>query len=245
MITHKRLGNNGRLGNQLFQIAATIGTAIRNRDVAVFPPWSYADWFKHPITIQNIDAPTYQEPYFAFRDIGYTGDLNLEGYFQSEKYFVFCKDLIRWYFEPKNTERIKAKYGNVLSSKICSIHVRRGDYITADDYFFHCDLSYYQQGINHIPADYFLVFSDDIPWCKNAFHIFKQNFIFVEDNADIEDLFLMSMCNHHIMANSSFSWWGSWLNRSEDKIIVAPKKWFGPKYSHDTKDLYTSNMTLC
>ena len=244
MITHKRLGLNGRLGNQLFQIAVTIGTAIRNRDVAVFPPWSYADWFKHPITIKNIDAPTYQEPCFAYRDIGYQGDLNLEGYFQSEKYFVFCKALIRWYFEPKDAvaERIRAKYCNILSSKTCSIHIRRTDY-TSNANYTHCDLSYYQRGMNHVPADCFLVFSDDVEWCKNAFYAFKRNFIFVEDNTDIEDLFLMSMCNHHIIANSSFSWWGSWLNRSEDKITVAPKQWFNG--GHDTRDLYTSDMVLC
>jgi hypothetical protein len=86
----------------------------------------------------------------------------------------------------------------------------------------------------------FLIFSDDIEWCKKNFN--SDDFYFVEGNKDIEDLFLMTLCKNHIISNSSFSWWGSWLCENDKKIIIAPNRWFSEESSTIYKDVYTSNM---
>jgi hypothetical protein len=88
---------------------------------------------------------------------------------------------------------------------------------------------------------YYIIFSDDISWCKENLS-FLNNKIFIEGNTDFQDLYLMSKCKNNIIANSSFSWWGAWLNTNKDKIVIAPKKWFGISNSHlDTSDLYCNN----
>jgi hypothetical protein len=86
----------------------------------------------------------------------------------------------------------------------------------------------------------FLVFSDDMEWCKENF--IGDQFIFVEGENDVTDLWIMSYCKHNIIANSSFSWWGAWLNDYKHKIVVAPLKWFGPaKGDIKTDDIYAEN----
>ena len=100
-------------------------------------------------------------------------------------------------------------------------------------------MEYYRSAVDLIGKEkLFFIFSDDINWCKNNFD-FIENKFFIENNKDYEDLILMSLCSHNIIANSSFSWWGAWLNSNPNKIIISPKKWFGNKYNfHNTKDLY-------
>ncbi len=267
MITFKDLGHFGRIGNQLFQVASTIGIAKRNNDVAVFPKWycnytkkSISEFFKNPVdeTLSaHLNLPTYFERSFEYNMVLYSSDTNMKGYFQSEKYFKHCTDLVRHHFEPsdKITDRINEKYGDVLKENTCSIHIRRGDYLKNSIHNV-CDINYYVKAINYIKEktkiDRFVVFSDDIEWCKDYFPL---NFIFVENNlsasdvdsihrrndSDIEELFLMSFCKHNIISNSSFSWWGSWLNRNDKKIIVAPSKWFGSDEINDV-DIYIKEM---
>jgi hypothetical protein len=254
VITFKDIGHYGRLGNQLFQIASTIGIANTNNDVAVFPKWfcnytkkEMSRFFKNNITEtlpHNYPVPTYEEPAFSYNHVHYNNNVNLHGYFQSEKYFKHCEHLIRHYFQP--TDAVVAylfeKYGDVIKDKItCSIHIRRGDYVKNNVHDV-CDIAYYNRAISYIQSnaqvEKFLIFSDDIEWCKNTF---TGNYVFVEGNLDIEDLFLMSSCTHNIIANSSFSWWGSWLNTNQNKIIIAPDKWFGTP-NLDYRDVYTQNM---
>jgi hypothetical protein len=103
-------------------------------------------------------------------------------------------------------------------------------------------MKYYQEAMKHFDDDtLFVVFSDDIDWCKSVFK--GDNFIFITNEQDYVDLYLMSLCKNNIIANSSFSWWGSWLNKNEGKKVIAPSKWFGRAYSDwDTNDIYTKNM---
>ena len=106
-------------------------------------------------------------------------------------------------------------------------------------------ISYYKNALDMInPKDKkVLVFSDDLNWCQQIFQ--GNKFIFVENNIDIIDLFLMSLCNHNIIANSSFSWWGATFNKNKLKRVIAPKKWFGSYYeSYDTKDLYCDGWVI-
>ena len=91
-------------------------------------------------------------------------------------------------------------------------------------------------------CDNFLIFSDDIVWCKNNF--VGDKFIFIEGEEDYIDLWLMSLCNHNIIANSSFSWWGAWLNKNNNKTVIAPKNWFGPNKKLDPTDLYCKDWLV-
>lgn len=248
IITFKELGSYGRLANQLFQIASTIGIATRNNQQYIFPKWSYSKFFKNPIPqiekheLDKIDFKLYSEKHFHFADTTLEGDWNLFGYFQSEKYFKHCEEFIRSYFEFKEdyTRYLEEKYGKYLDGKTCSLHVRRGDYIKQRDCYL-CPVEYYRKAFHEFDGDtVFLVFSDDLNWCKQVF--VWDHFVFVEGEPDIMDLYLMSMCKNNIIANSSFSWWGAWLNKNERKKVIAPSQWLGWTLSNiKTKDLIPNN----
>ena len=131
---------------------------------------------------------------------------------------------------------LKKKYGDILKENLCSIHVRRGDYLGLPNHHPACPLEYYEEAMKQMDdSKIFLVFSDDFGWCKENFT--NSNVIFIEDNKDYIDLFLMTLCQNNIIANSSFSWWGAWLNQNENKKVIAPNKWFGKAIQHNTKDL--------
>jgi hypothetical protein len=83
--------------------------------------------------------------------------------------------------------------------------------------------------------DQLLIFSDDIDWCKNNLQF--KNMVFIENQNTFEDIWLMSLCKHNIIANSSFSWWGAWLNKKSDKIVIAPNDWFGPNSNLNTSNI--------
>lgn len=154
----------------------------------------------------------------------------LTGYFQSEFYFKTIESKLR------NTLQFKTKVKNHMADKIMecnsvSLHVRRGDYVINPDVgFFHglCSLQYYQNAIHYI-ADrqsdpHFFIFSDDISWAREYLKLsFPAYFI---EGSEAEDLQLMGLCKHNIIANSSFSWWGAWLNTHDQKIVISPKRWF-------------------
>lgn len=228
------LGKYGRLGNSLFQAAATIALAKRNNDDFLFPDsWKYIDSFnitKNHFSSDILCKSEYQEPYFHYKDISYECDMNLHGYFQSEKYFKDYKDDIRFLLTPLSSS-------SPMLSNTASIHVRRGDYLKFNKAFEQLDLGYYTKAISILNAKKYIVFSDDIDWCKKTFR--GNEFSFSEGTSEVEDLVLMSKCEHNIIANSSFSWWGAWLNNNPNKKVIAPSKWFGPELSptHNTKDL--------
>jgi hypothetical protein len=162
---------------------------------------------------------------------------NLHGYFQSEKYFEDCKDAIRKEYKFKNP-KVSSPIANTVS-----LHVRRGDYTQHPNHHPLCDLEYYHKAMKEFEGYDFLVFSDDKEWCKETF---KQKNVRVSEVEDaIEELEMMSWCDHHIIANSTFSWWGAWLGHNEDKRVVAPKTWFGSAYhNHNTKDIYCEDWKI-
>ncbi len=253
MITSNLVGG---LGNYLFQIATTYSLALDYNDDILYDInktvrvhgdiKSYVNnilrkinFTKEKIKIEK----NYGEPFFHFKSVVYHKNLKLNGYYQSEKYFLHNRknilDLFR--VDDKNKSFIDEKYGEILKNETCSIHVRRGDYLKLPNHHPSCDLNYFKEGIKKMPENtVFLIFSDDIEWCKKYFN-FNSKTHFIENNFDYIDMWLMSMCNHNITANSSFSWWGSWLNENPDKIVVMPKKWFGQSINHNTMDLYPNN----
>jgi hypothetical protein len=241
MIAFGRLGNYGRLGNQMFQVAATLGIAKRVNTIAAFESAKIRDVF----TLEDCYFPESVDSIFSYQEKSFDFDKNILsipdktiifGYFQSEKYFDHCYDLITRNFSFKKDILAKAqnemkKYGN----NICSIHVRRGDYLNLSDTHPYVGDDYYKNAMEKIGSDSkFLVFSDDIEWCKKS-DIFK-NCDFVEVNDEAIELCMMTLCNYHIIANSSFSWWGAKLSNS--KMTIAPKTWFGPKGPPTWNDIY-------
>ncbi len=263
VITFPELGKFGRIGNQFWQVAACIAMANRHNADVIMKEWychytkkDMLPYFKNPITTGDYasygNSPVnpgfnlYKEPHFYYNDILFKGNTFLHGYFQSEKYFKDAENLIKFHFEPSRSVEIKmkSKYANAYKLNTCSIHVRRGDYV-GNDIHDVCDMNYYRSAIELVKAkakiDNFLVFSDDIDWCKENFKFANCKFIFVEGNDDIEDLFAMSFCDHNIICNSSFSWWAAYLNKNRMKIVISPSKWFNNGYEND-KDIFTDYM---
>jgi len=171
----------------------------------------------------------------------------LNGYWQSEKYFISAKDKLRKELCLVNAlgDTSRKILDEIVQCAAVSLHIRRGDYITnpsAAAVHGVCSLDYYYPAIRHITTHvqnpYFFVFSDDPQWAKDNLKI-SQPVRFVEANGPdrgAEDIWLMKSCNHHIIANSSFSWWAAWLNNRQDKIVIAPRIWFLDK-KINAKDL--------
>jgi hypothetical protein len=154
---------------------------------------------------------------------------NLQGYWQSEKYFKENEQVIRKNLDidEDTAYYISNKYPFIGKEKTASIHIRRTDYVTSNGYHPVQPISYYEAGLDQIEYDKLVVFSDDVHWCKDNLNF--NNMVFAEDNTNIQDLYLMNMCQHNVIANSSFSWWAAWLNKNPNKKIIAPEKWLGPQ----------------
>lgn len=177
----------------------------------------------------------------------------LRGYWQSEKYFKAIESILREDLTLKappsglNLELAE----QIKSCNAISLHIRRGDYVTnsaTKQTHGALSIEYYQTAVSLILRCFsdatFFIFSDDIPWAKENLNITSPK-IFINHNTektDYEDLRLMSLCQHHIIANSSFSWWGAWLNPNKKKMVIAPKKWYS--INVDTKDLIPEDWIL-
>lgn len=251
MVTFKKIGHYGRLGNQLFQIASTVGIALENNSEYVFPLWEYSKYFANPVpqvNINELNETNYhlaKEMFFSYYYIVTNGkNVDLEGYFQTEKYFEKHKDKIKEHFTLKDRFLKEIKHLDTIKDKLtCSVHIRRGDYLGLPHVYNELTIeNYYENAMAQFPDEtLFLVFSDDIEWCKE--NIKKENVIFVEGQSDIYDLILMSKCSHNIIANSSFSWWGAWLNNNPDKKVIAPGTWFSEQANMPTQDLIPEAWT--
>lgn len=162
----------------------------------------------------------------------------LNGYWQSEKYFTACRaELLKEFTLKQPPVGIsKAIEERCKKNNAVAIHIRRGDYVSrASNTEYHglCSMEYYYQAIQLIVSKMqtppeLIVFSDDVPWVKENFKP-GMTFYCAEENKgqqSVYDLYFMSLCRHNVVANSSFSWWGAWLNTHDDKIVVAPKQWY-------------------
>lgn len=214
----------GRTGNRLFQQAAAIGYATRNG--LKYSPDRYP--YAPHIHIKE-SGHNYQElPYI---DQWKNNTIVLDGYWQSAKYFDHCRE-----------EVLKAFGFNwELKQGWCSIHVRRGDYLIYPDKHPMVTMDYLVSATSRMEANHgvnrFHVFSDDIEWCRNSFTWLQKEirstshwtFEYSEGRTEWEDLELMSGCEHNIISNSTFSWWGAYLNQNPNKVVISPSKdnWFG------------------
>lgn len=169
----------------------------------------------------------------------------LDGYWQTEKYFKNIEGLVREVCTLRNAPAGKDLEiaAQMASCESVSLHIRRGDYVSNPQVYQACGvcpLSYYTAAVDEVSksvrAPHFFIFSDDIEWCKKNLSIpFPVTFVGHNGpDKDYEDLRLISLCRHQIIANSSFSWWGAWLNPNPQKKVIAPKQWFKDR---DTRDL--------
>ena len=249
MVTYKNLGRYGRFGNQLFEIAGTIGIAKNHGYAFGFPYWKNYDalerfgttedidvqkWFVNPLPVADLDLPDYHIPW-GYHDVIIQDNTNIVGHMQSEKYFEHCIDLIRYYFTMKD----EPPYNDY-----CAVHWRAGDYQDGGSNAYHPRQSpeYYRQAMRHFPDNQkYLVFSDDIEGAKVMFD--GKDVTFANGNT-YEDFRLMKMCKHFIIANSSYSLMAAILAEHPDKKIIAPALWFGKPARLETKDIYPKNTII-
>jgi len=194
----------------------------------------------------------FAQPHYHFYDdyFGLPSHLYLSGYFQSEKYFKqIAAEIRQWYTASKPLDSVNAKLSDKMASvESVAVHVRRGDYTNKYASFFGTvPDAYYQMAIQEIKTrvanPIFFIFSDDIAWCRKNLPLDNVEFIEHNKGADsFKDLLLMSHCQHNIIANSSFSWWGAWLNKNVSKLVIAPKVWFRKEYYDAEVPIYPARI---
>lgn len=254
------VNRQGGLGNQLFQVAHGMAQAKKyNAELSIsqqttsgrspFNTTLFSDFNKY----KTSNCSIVRETQFEFRGALQHNSVDTEyhGYFQSDKYFSEITDEVRVKFTRPTDVYIPRdkKVPNV------AMHIRRGDYLQFPNHHPNLGMNdYYLSAIkymsDHINGPFTLVlFSDDIPWCRqhvtlkslipiapnlaSIVYMDKRLHVPIDENVLI-DLYNMSLCDHYIMANSSFSWWGTFLSTLTDKLITAPKQWFGPSMSFKT-----------
>ena len=285
-ISFNYLGQFGRLGNQMFQYAFLLGLHAKYGYEISIPPSNFKNaWRQHQLfeafklvsfNKKNLAYNDYfdidsefciREKQFHFdnRLLDQAKDnIDYHGYFQSEKYFEHCKDLVKKNFEFLDPIQEKcSKFMKQFEGKtVLSIQVRRGDNIGRSHEFPIPNEEYYLKCFDIVgDYDYAIVFSDDFEWCKSQ-KIFSPDNILISktydpvnynkdenltsNNSNLYDLCLMTMCDKHIIANSSFGWWGAWLANSS--TVCYPNPWFGESFMNnlhphfdvmiDLKDLF-------
>ena len=236
---------NGRLGNHLYPIATALSLAKKLKEECVFPNDSYAGHrgnvkvdlsmfkynFNRGVTKENTQYDHHVDDY---KEIPLIKNTTISGFYQDYRYFDDIRDeLLNKYFVP--ADEIAEKISNIeISPNSLGVSVRRGDYLMLQHN--HCVLSdqYYSDAINMYfqDADQLFVFSDDFAWCKQTF---GENAIYVNDSVGMQ-LFLMTKMKHLILSNSTFSWWGGYLNNNNGNIVM-PDPWYGPNYNDRGKGL--------
>jgi GR25 family glycosyltransferase involved in LPS biosynthesis len=261
----------GGLGNQMFQIATLYAAAKDNNmdpiveKVKVSPgsisrPTYWDTVFSHVNTSKSLQSYKFnimKEPNMSYNKIRVPHNVHImmDGYFQSPKYFDNHRNVILELFKlPNNIMKNIEKVKNDIISKfeeirpIVSVHVRRGDYLKLKHVYNILDMDYYNNAMSQFNDCNFVVFSEDITWCKENFK--NENIYFIEEQNhmninDVTEMYLMSMFDHNIIANSSFSWWGAWMNNNPCKKVIAPKNWYSNSDMNNlNRDIYCSDWIL-
>ena len=259
MLTSLQIGQNGRLGNQMFQYAALVGTAfVRGYD------WKLQDnenvvlrkVFKMPnakiLTQKDVDKLEYRyfEQSFDFNPGLFLVEdfTDIHGHFQSASYFSDAFDYLKEDFEFVDNLKATAQYHintHRKGKRICSLHVRRGDYLTKSDYHPPCTLEYYKKAKQIVNESTggdvtFLCFGDDHDWIAKNLIDDQSKLVF--GNTPEVDFCMMTMCDAHIIANSSFSWWAATLGNVSS--VIAPLNWFGPAGPKKWQTVYINGWVI-
>ena len=267
--TANYIGNGWTIGNHFFQIANGYAFAKKTGRKLILPrhnlhpeyehyskqyvynDW-YASWEKYVGDIPTGQLAMYREPCYSYREIknAHYHTIMLEGYFQSSKYFASCKDEIKSLFTP--TEEIKnmchTKWGHLMLSEnmdMVLVHARQTDYLKPQNVAIHNPLppSYYHNAFaeikKHIANPFFILVSDD-PLYWDSVTIPGPHTRINEANSAIT-LYFMTHFKNYIIANSSFAWWGAFLSKHQNPVVITPEKWFGPAGFPDYQDIYEDN----
>ena len=247
MITFSRLGKMGNLGNQLFELASSIGIATLYGHGYRFPEWQYSENFKGHFAPGHVpDAKLLSEKHYHYHDwaIPENGNYDLKGWLQSEKYWKHKEDQIRgmFTFQEEFAAGVRNRFAQAFEKPTIAISIRRGDYVGNPNYELLPATYYIQALLKHFP-DYkehnIIFFSDDLPYCRVHFECLP-NAWFTDNCSPIEQLCLMSQCDHFIIANSTFSWWGAYLGEKAGTKVIRPAYLFAGALlkQNDSKDFY-------
>lgn len=249
----------GQFGNQLFIMAAAISLALDNGASYVFPELDQSGddpifniptnrervFTKFTTSLPNREpSVVYYEPEFCYNPIPYAPNTVLVGWFQSEKYFKHHQEEIRELFSiPESIfHYLKSTYSDVIENPhTVAVHMRtykiektpeqQHAYVTYGRDYVERAMEYFSEDAQ------FIIFSNDMEWCKKELEGLDKKMRFIEGEPHYHDFYLMSLCRHQIICNSSFSWWAAYLNRNPSKRIIVPARWFSETYVRDTKDL--------
>lgn len=244
MLGFSQIGKKGNLGNQLFQIASTIGIAKKNGHEFVFPEWEYNKYFENPIPVGALDNTfqviEYEDFEYCDKSFG-EGNYDLSGWLQTERYFDVAATRHYFTFKKEAEKKVLEKYAGLFEKETILISVRRGDFVRNPKFHQLSYKFYFGALIRYFPhwERCNLVFiSDHLPYCKKHFRTLP-NTIFVDDLSPIEQLILATNCDHFIVSNSTFSWWAAWLGEHEHSKVICPHRNFARAYQlENDKDYY-------
>jgi len=267
MIGLNYLGKMGQLGNQMFQYASLKGIASKHNYKTIVPNHMevIVDALGNKLRIELFDAfdlPCYpmdigtvpherhlQEPHYHFSQElldNCPDNVSLVGYFQSEKYFKHIEDDIRDLFAPKKEALESYEAAKELFDNPVALHIRRGDFLINSVHHHNLSMKYYEEALKEFDDDrQVIIFSDDTDWCKQQPLFEGDRFLVCEGGGPYTDLCIMSRCSDFIIANSTYSWWGAWLSRNKEKVVVYPNRWFGPNnIDKSTVDLFPEEWRM-
>ena len=259
-VSYNNLGRYGRLGNQMFQYAALIGTSrlLERNSVAPVGARVGESCLRECFRLGACTDAYESEVFAQYKEGGFNFDVNMVpemmkvegnidmvGYFQSDKYWKHCEDQVMREFKFHDSNHMSVNKWisdqKVNPEEYVSIHVRRGDYVNLQHTHPVQKDGYYLQALEFFPEDKFIVFSDDPNLAENSDLFGSLDNAVFSDLNQYQDLNLMSRCKGHIIANSSFSWWGAALGGGR---TIAPKEWFGPRGPNNWDDVYRDDWVI-
>lgn len=240
----------GRMGNHMFMIAHAYARSLEYNKQLVIARDQLVDGnngddysqhiFRKIETIDKFDDNHNWNPSIPSDD----KHTQYHGYYQSEIYFQKYSEAIKSLYAPtpEFIERIKYEIPELFTTEVTLISVRRGDYLFYPNYHPVVSEEYLHMAVGIIKPTFHLIASDDIPWCKE--HLRMTPCRYLEGYSAHEQMWIMGMCNHFVISNSSFSWWGAWLSNYPKKKIIAPSIWFGPEGPQDWQSIYANNWVI-
>lgn len=260
MFSFNQIGNLGELGNQMFQYAAIKGLAAKhNRDFMIAPREIFGKYYYKQLRSNLYDCfsieckqgisnfQIHKERYFSFDVETFENppkdDVDLSGFFQSDKWFNHIAHEIKTDFKFKDeflTPSLQVR--NQFTDEVIALHVRRTDFITNTNHVVQ-DISYYSKALELFPKESdVLIFTDDPEWCKKQSLFSGDRFYISESSGPYVDMCLITLCDYIAIANSSFSWWGAYLSKA--KKIIAPSLWFPETNPLNASDIYCENWIV-
>jgi hypothetical protein len=255
----------GGLGNQLFEAAHALSQGWKHNREVVFIPRSWTpgqgrgaenyinNVFRNLKFVDNLEGFTrVTEGPFEYSEVNPVEENTVfDGYFQSTKNWFGFDDQIREIFQPSQEviDELRSKYPQLNQPKTLSIHVRRGEYLQFPEIHPTISVEYIQEALKIIGeySTVFLFTEDESRWPGSRDFVMNNfsfpNVVFPNEDQDWKELYLMGLCENHIISNSTFSWWATFLNKNKNKKIVCPSRWFGPR-GPKADDIYESYWNL-